>query len=306
MKAIQVFEYGGPEVLRLVDVPDPQASASEVRVAMRAASVNPIDWKVRSGAFASSRELPIGLGADIAGVVDQIGEGVTELAVGDEVLGAASTPAYAELALASPAALVRKPPELPWEVAGALGVGASTAYRVLEQLRVGQGDLLLVHAAAGGVGVFAVQFAIAWGAKVIGTASEDNHELLRSFGATPVVYGEGLRERLLELAPHGVDAVLDASGRGELGLSVELAKGPERVITIAASDAAEHGVRFSSGISDDSAVDTSPALPEALRLIAEGRLRVPIWKTYPLADAAAAHAESERAHLQGKIVLVAG
>lgn len=305
MKAIQIFEYGGPDVLELVEVPDPQPGEGEVRIAMRAASVNPIDWKVRSGAYAG-RELPIGLGVDIAGVVDRVGEGVSAFAVGDEVLGSSSTPAYAELALASPAALVAKPPDLPWEVAGALGVGDLTAYRVLQQLHVKAGDLLLVHAAAGGVGVFAVQLAIACGAKVIGTASEANHELLRSFGATPVAYGEGLRERLLQIAPHGVDAVFDASGRGELALSVELAGGPQRVITIAASDAAKHGVTFSSGVSDTSGVDTSPALPEALQLIAEGRLKVPIWRTYPLAEAAAAHAESERGHLQGKIVLVAG
>ncbi len=306
MKAIQIFEYGGPEVLKLVDVEDPQPGDGEVRIAIRAASVNPIDWKVRSGAYAGGRELPIGLGVDIAGVVDRVGEGVTAFAVGDEVLGSSSTPAYAELALASPAALVAKPPDLPWEVAGALGVGDLTAYRVLKQLHVKAGDLLLVHAAAGGVGVFAVQLAIAQGAKVIGTASEGNHELLRSFGATPVAYGEGLRERLLQIAPHGVDAVLDASGRGELALSVELAGGPQRVITIAASDAAQHGVTFSSGVSDTSGVDTSPALPEALQLIADGRLKVPIWRTYPLAEAAAAHAESEGGHLQGKIVLVAG
>lgn len=305
MKAIQFSEYGGPQVLQLVDAPDPHAGPGQVRVAMRAASVNPFDWKVRSGA-AGARDLPAGLGIDIAGIVDEVGEGVTELAVGNEVLGSSATPSYAELALASPGDLVRKPSGLSWEIAGALGVGDRTAYRVLKLLDVGAGDLLLVHAAAGGVGVFAIQLARAWGASVIGTASEANHDLLRSLGATPVAYGEGLRERLLGVAPNGVDAVLDASGRGELALSVELAGGPQRVITIAAPDAAEHGVTFSSGVSDTTAVDTSPALPEALTLIAEGRLQVPIWRTYPLAEAAAAHAESERGHLQGKIVLTAG
>ncbi len=160
-----------------------------------------------------------------------------------------------------------------------------------------------IHAAAGGVGVFATQFAVERGARVIGTASEANQEFLRSIGAVPVVYGDGLRERILELAPEGVDAVLDASGRGELPLSVELAGGPERVVTIAAAqEASQLGVRFSGG--PGAVVDTHAALSQAVDLLVADRLQVPIWRTYPLADAAAAHAESERGHLRGKIVLI--
>ena len=305
-KAIQFAEYGAPEVLQLVDVPEPQAGPGQVRLAVRATGVNPFETKVRRGLMAQAgpRELPSGLGSELAGVVDQVGEGVTAWAVGDEVLGASTTPAYAELALADPGALVGKPPELDWVTAAAVPIGARTAYRVLEQLHVGAGDVLLIHAAAGAVGLFAIQFATARGATVIGTASDSNHDFVRSLGATPVAYGDGLRERVLAIAPDGVDAVLDASGRGELPLSIELAGGTERVITIAAPDAAAHGVTFSGGGGGGPGVDVSAAIPTAVELIAAGRMQVPIWKTYPLAQAAEAHAESEGGHLRGKIVLL--
>jgi NADPH:quinone reductase-like Zn-dependent oxidoreductase len=305
MKAISFSEYGGPEVLELVDVPDPQAGPGQVRIGVRAIGVNPIEWKVRRGLMADAfpRELPSGLGNELAGVVDQVGPEVDSFAVGDEVLGFSTTPAYAQLALADPHELQRRPAGLSWEVAASIGVGARTAYRVLGLLSVREGETLLIHAAAGGVGMFAVQLARARGVRVIGTASGSNHELLRSWGAEPVRYGEGLGERVRALAPGGVDAVLDCSGRGELPLSIELAGGPERVVTIAAPDAAQHGVVFSGGASG-AAVDTSGALPEALGLITEGRLQVPIWRTFPLAQAAAAHAESEGGHLHGKIVLL--
>ncbi len=304
-KAIQFARYGGPEVLELVDVPDPHAGEDQVRIAVRAAGVNPIEWKVRRGMMAEVNplSLPAGLGSELAGVVDEVGEGVTPWQVGDEVFGFAKTPAYAELALADPASLVAKPAQLDWATAAALPIGVRTAYRVLELLHVGDGDVLLIHAAAGGVGLFAVQLARARGARVIGTASETNHAFLRSLGAEPVAYGEGLRERVLALAPDGVDAVLDASGRGELPLSIELAGGTERVITIAAPDAAAHGVAFSGGTGGPT-VDTAAAIPLALELLGQGRLQVPIHRAFPLAEAANAHAESERGHLRGKIVLL--
>jgi len=303
VQAIQFSRYGGPEVLELVEVPDPLPGPGQVRVRVRAAGVNPVETKQRRGMM-GERELPAGLGVELAGTVDRVGDGVDGLTVGAEVLGFGTTPTYAQLALAVPGGLVAKPASLDWPTAAALGVGARTAYRVLELLRVGDGDVLLIHAAAGGVGLFAVQFARVRGATVIGTAGPSNQDFLRSLGAVPVVYGDGLRERVLAIAPDGVDAVLDASGRGELPLSIELAGGTDRVITIAAPDAAQYGVTFSGGASGAAAVDTSPAVPLALELIAEGRLQVPIWKTYPLAEAASAHAESEGGHLRGKIVLL--
>jgi NADPH:quinone reductase-like Zn-dependent oxidoreductase len=300
-KAIQFSRFGPPEVLELVEVPEPQAGPGQVRLLVRAVGVNPLEYKMRSGA--RKLELPAGLGSELAGVVDQVGDGVSDFAVGDEVLGFSQTPSYAELALADPVTLVRKPAGIDWEHAGAIPVAARTAYTVLELLDLQPGETLLMHAAAGGVGIVAAQMALARGARVIGTASEANHEFLRSIGVEPVSYGDGLAERLRAIAPDGVDAVFDASGRGELPLSIELAGGPERVITIAAYDSADYGVLFAGPAQ---AAKTDPRVPfaQGAALIADGKLELPIWKTYPLADAAAAHTESERGHLRGKIILV--
>jgi NADPH:quinone reductase-like Zn-dependent oxidoreductase len=301
--AVQFSEYGGPEVLHLAEVPAPTPGRGQVRIAVRAAGVNPADWKIRRGLMGGPQPLPgpRGLGFDVAGVVDLVGEGVGDLRPGDEVFGSSATPAYAEYALADARAVEQRPDGLPWEVAGGLGVAAKTAYRVLEQLRVTRDDVLLIHAAAGSVGLVAAQLARARGARVIGTAGKGNQDFVRSLGAQPVEYGEGLEERLRALAPDGVDAVLDASGRGELGLSVELAGGPDRVITIAASDAPEHGVVFSSS---DGGIDTSRALGTVADAIAEGRLVFPVERTYPLAEAAEAHRRSEHGHGRGKLVLI--
>jgi NADPH:quinone reductase-like Zn-dependent oxidoreductase len=302
-QAVRFTQYGDPDVLEVVDVPDPVPGPGQVRLRVRAAGVNPADHKMRRGLWSGGKALkePRGLGFDVAGVVDALGEGVTGIALGDEVLGQPAGPAYGELALADPAKLVAKPAEVPWEVAGGLGVASRTAYRVLELLGVRAGETLLVHAAAGSVGIVASQLAVARGATVIGTAGPGNQEFVRGLGVTPVVYGEGLRERVLAVAPDGVDAVLDASGRGELADSVALAGGPERVLTIAANDAAEHGVTFSESDGD---IDTSPALPEVVGLVAQGRLRFPVWRTYPLSDVREAHRASEAGHLTGKIVLL--
>jgi NADPH:quinone reductase-like Zn-dependent oxidoreductase len=304
-KAMQFSQYGDSDVLKLAEVSEPTAGPSQVRLAVRAAGVNPFDWKVVHGYMAGGRPLesPAGLGSDVAGIVDQVGAGVNGLSIGDEVLGAASSPAYAEYALADPSKLIVKPSTVPWEIAGSLAVVGGTAYKVLKLLELSAGERLLVHAAAGGVGLVAVQLAVQRGVRVIGTASESNHELLSSLGVEPVTYGDGLAERVRALAPDGVDAVFDASGRGELALSVELAGGPERVITIAAADAAEHGVRFHGGGGGE---DTVTAMREILTLIEAGDLQFPIWRTYPLEQAAAALAESESGHARGKIVLLPG
>jgi NADPH:quinone reductase-like Zn-dependent oxidoreductase len=166
------------------------------------------------------------VGSDVSGVVDQVGLGVSEFAVGDEVLGSSVTPSFAEYALAEPANLVRKPDGIAWEVAGSLAGSGGTAYAVLKRLRLKAGETLLIHAAAGGVGTFAVQLAVARGVTVIGTAGERNHDYLRSIGAIPVTYGDGLLERVRSVAPQGVDAVLDASGRGEIPMSIQLTGKP--------------------------------------------------------------------------------
>ncbi|HEY4894488.1 MAG TPA: NADP-dependent oxidoreductase [Solirubrobacteraceae bacterium] len=302
-RAIQFNQYGGVEVLRVDEVPDAVPAAGQVRLAVRAAGVNPVDWKILHGYMASviPLEFPAGLGSDVAGVVEELGAGVTRFAVGDEVLGSAATPAYAERALALEEKLTRRPPGVPWEIAGSLAVVIGTAYKTLAMLAVADGETLLVHAASGGVGLAAVQLAVARGVRVIGTAGESNHELLREAGAEPVLYGNGLPERVRALAPEGVDAVLDASGRGELAVSVELAGGPERVLTIAAQDAAEHGVHFHGGGGGE---DTVKALEEVLPLIEAGTFIFPIAGTFALEEAGAAFEESESGHARGKLVIM--
>jgi NADPH:quinone reductase-like Zn-dependent oxidoreductase len=245
--------------------------------------------------------LPAGLGSDVAGVVDQVGSGVTEFQVGDEVMGRSLTPAISEFALADPADLITKPADIGWDVAGSVAGAGGTAWAVLDQLGIKAGETLLVHAAAGGVGTFAVQLAVARGARVIGTASEHNFEYLRSIGAEPVSYGDGLLDRVRAVAPHRVDAVVDASGRGEIPLSIELAGGPDRVLTLVAFDAADTGIQLFVGATGD---DWGPALREIVSLLEQRRLTVPIWRAFPLAEAAAALDASSAGHLNGKIVVV--
>lgn len=300
--AIRFSAYGDPDVLTVADVPDPVPAAGEVLVRVRAAGVNPADWKQRRGLWSGGTPLgaPRGLGHDLAGVVEAVGDGVSAPAVGDEVLGT-GTDTYAELAISTPDQLAPRPVEVPWETAGGVGVAGRTAYRVLRQLEIGPGDTVLIHAAAGGVGIVATQLALAWGATVVGTAGSDNQAFVRELGATPVRHGGGWADRVRAAAPDGVDAVLDASGRGELARSVELAGGPERVLTIAAADAGEHGVRFSG---DDEGVDVTDAFSELGRRLASGDLVLPVWRTFPLAEAADAHRASEAGHLRGKIVLL--
>ncbi|MXG27878.1 NADP-dependent oxidoreductase [Streptomyces sp. YIM 132580] len=301
--AVRFSEYGTPDVLRVVDVPPLTAGPGEVRLAVRAAGVNPVDWKILSGGMRRMMplDLPGGLGSDVAGVVDQVGEGVTAFAVGDEVLGASVTPSYARSALADPAALVARPASVPWEVAATLAGTGITAWQVLDELQVAEGETLLIHAAAGGVGTFAGQVALARGARVIGTAGQRNHELLRSFGVEPVTYGTGLVDRVRAVSPRGVDAVLDASGRGEIPDSIELAGGPERVLSLVAFDAADTGIRIHT---TEPGAGGPEALGGILDLIGEGRLRVPVAGTYPLERAAEALAVSRAGHLSGKLVVV--
>ena len=231
-RTVQFSEYGGTDVLAAVDAPAPTAGPGQVRIVVRAAGINPIDWKIMRGFMREMipLTLPAGLGSDVAGVVDEVGTGVTEFQVGDEVMGRSLTPAISESALADPASLIAKPADIGWDVAGSVAGAGGTAWAVLNQLGIKAGETLLVHAAAGGVGTFAVQLAVARGARVIGTASERNFEYLRSIGAEPVSYGDGLLVRVRAVAPDGVDAVLDASGRGEIPLSIELAGGPDREI----------------------------------------------------------------------------
>lgn len=303
MEAIVYEEFGGPGVLHLERRDPPRPGPGQVRVAVRAAGVNPLDHKIRNGWMedAFPTPLPATPGAEFAGVVLEAGEGVTDLAPGDEVLGWSATGSYATEALAEAASLARKPDGLSWEEAAALPVATDTASRVLDELALAEGETLLLHGAGGGVGSVAVQLAAARGATVIGTASPANHDYLRVLGAVPVAYGDGLVGRVRELAPEGVDAVFDASGRGALPASIELRGGTtDRIVTIADGDAAELGVAFSSGGGGPSA----DRLGENVRRAEAGELRVEIAQVFPLADAASAHALSEGGHVRGKLVLL--
>jgi NADPH:quinone reductase-like Zn-dependent oxidoreductase len=300
MKAAQFSRFGGPEVLQLVDLPDPHPGPGEVRIAVRAAGVNASDWKKRQGLM--DPELPQTLGYEAAGVVDELGDGVTNAAVGDRVFGlSAGGAAQAELAVLSYYAPV--PPSLSFAEAAALPAAVETAWRSLDQLGVRSGRTLLINGASGSVGSAAVQLAVVRGARVIGTASLANHDYLRSLGAEPVAYGDGLADRVRALAPGGVDLALDVAGNGILPELIDLAGRPDHVVTIADfAGAQKYGVRFSRG-DDGRALH---ALAEIGPLIESGRFSLPVAQTFPLPDIAAAHRAGESGHQRGKLILLVG
>jgi NADPH:quinone reductase-like Zn-dependent oxidoreductase len=299
MKAIVYAEYGSPEVLRLEDVEEPHAGPGQVRLKVVAAGVNPVDYRIRNGWMPdmAPASFPATLGLEAAGVVDEVGAGVTGVAVGDEVMAWTLTGSYAEYALADDFAL--KPAGLDWETAAALPVGLETADRVLDTLGVTAGETLLVHGAAGVVGAFAVQLAVARGATVIGTASPRNHDYLRSLGAIPVTYGDGLADRVRALAPQGVDAAFDVAGQAALDVSIELRGGTDRIVTITDLRAFELGIVFSG-----SKRQFGAELAEYARLVADDVLGVRVAASFALADAGAAHELSETGHPGGKVVLL--
>jgi NADPH:quinone reductase-like Zn-dependent oxidoreductase len=298
MFALQFTEYGGPEVLSVRETPEPHAGPGQVRLAMRAASINPIDWKLRSGRLARGAALESAriAGYDGAGVVDEVGPGVDGLAVGDEVFGLGSS-THAEYAVFDYVA--PKPASLSWVEAAALPVAAETGARGLDLLGVGAGMTLLVDGAAGGVGSAAVQLAVARGATVIGTASEANHDFLVSLGAIPTTYGDGLAERVATLAPDGVDAALDMVGKGSVPTLIQIVGDPQQVVSIADYRAPQYGARVST--SDDPRA--AYALAAAAELHSAGKFVVPVAGAFPLAEAAEAHRLSEEGHVRGKLVL---
>ncbi len=295
MKAVQFSRFGGPEVLEIVDLPDPRPGPGEVRVAVRAAGVNASDWKKRQGLM--DQELPQTLGYEVAGIVDELGEGVMDAAVGDRVFGFSAGAAQAELAVLPYYAPI--PPSLGFAAAAALPVAVETAARALDQLGV-QGGTLLVNGASGVIGLAAVQLAVARGAHVIGTGSPANHEKIRAAGAEPVAYGDGMAQRVRAFSP-GVDRALDVAGSGVLPDLIDLAGGPEHVVTVADfAGAQQYGVRFSRG-DEGRALYTLAQIGD---LIESGRFSIPVGATFPLADIAEAHRVGETAQVRGKLVLL--
>jgi NADPH:quinone reductase-like Zn-dependent oxidoreductase len=303
MRAMTYETYGGPEVLALTQQPRPKVGPGEVLVRVRSASVNPVDWKLMSGGLDAVMDVrfPVVPGWDVSGVVEAVGFDTPEFSVGDEVLAYARKDyvhggTFAELVTVPVRALARKPASMSWDEAAGLPLAGLTALRLLNRLEVGQGDTVLVHAAAGGVGSLAVQIARSLGARVIGTASERNHERLRELGAEPVAYGDGVVERVRALAPDGVDAVVDFVG-GVLDVTKDVLADGGRHGSIADASVIEAGGHYVWVRPD------GDALTHLTRLVEEGALSVPVARTFPLAQLADAFRLSAEGHAAGKIVV---
>ena len=298
MKAIVFDRFGGTDVLREADIDIPQPGPGQVRVRVKAAGLNAVDGKIRSGMLEATypTNFPAVPGGELAGLVDAVGEGVTDVQVGDGVLGWSDTGSYAEYALATHVAPM--PAGLEWQDAAALPVASETAERVLNLLGVAAGETVLMHGASGGVGTLAIQLATARGARVIATAGPSNQDYLTSLGATATVYGEGLVERVRALAPDGVDAVFDLAGKGALVDSITLRGGTERIATIADFGAQQLGVTFARGRAGAPADGLAAVAQDA----ASGKL-VTTVTAYPLDEAATAQQVSDAGHVRGKLVL---
>ncbi|WP_406510570.1 NADP-dependent oxidoreductase [Streptomyces sp. NBC_00212] len=296
MKRVSFAEFGGPDVLHLVDAEEPHAGPGQIRVVVRAAGVNPVDWRIREGQFQKVRpiELPAGIGQDAAGVVDEVGAGVDGVEVGDHVFGRGSS-TYAEVAVLS--AWARIPEGLTFEEAAGYPSVVETALRILRQVGVRTGQTLLVSGASGGVGSAVLQIAGDRGITVIGTAGAANQDYLRSLDALAATYGEGWVETVRQLGR--VDAALDLAGSGVIRELVELTGDPQKVISIADLGAPELGARY-SGVTGN----VPQALAEAAALIARGKLHIPVEKSYTLAEAPAAHSDSQAGHTRGRRVIV--
>ncbi|MCU1584494.1 MAG: zinc-binding dehydrogenase [Microbacteriaceae bacterium] len=299
-RIVQYSSYGGPEVLDIVEVDEPHAGHGQVRVAVRAAGLNAFDFKVRQDPqYMPSHSLPSKQGNEFAGVIDEIGDGVEEIEPGLEVLGWTSFGAQADYVVVPASHVAPKPAALDWATAGGIGLVGNTANRATIAVDPKPGDTVLVSAAAGGVGLFACQFAMLDGATVIGTASERHHEVLRRMGIIPVTYGVGLVDRLRIAAPQGITAVIDNAGQESVEAAIELGVDPSRINSIVWSEGAErYGISTVGG-----GGKTAENLAQLAELVAVGRLVMPIAATYPLAEVRQAYEHLETRHLLGKVVL---
>ena len=303
MKAVRFDGYGDVDVLTLAEVPDPVPGPGQVLVRVKAAGINPGEAKIRAGLLHSRwpSTFPSGEGSDLAGIVAAVGADVTDVAVGDEVIGYTDDRAsHAEYVLVPAAHLTAKPAAVPWEVAGGLFVVGATAYAAVRAVSLAAGDVVVVSGAAGGVGTITVQLAHRAGATVIGLASERNHAWLTAHGVIPVSYGDGVADRIRAAAGH-VDAFIDLVGDGYVDLALSLGVAPARIDTVVNFAAVqEHGVK-----AEGNAAGASAAVLAGLAgLIAAGELEVPVAATFPLAEVQAAYTELAAGHTHGKIVLL--
>ncbi len=302
-RAVRFDKYGGLEVLQVVEVDRPTPGPGKVLVRVKAAGINPGEASIRKGVFAERwpATFPSGQGSDLAGIVEEIGQGVANVAVGDEVIGFTNDRAsQAEFVLVDSGHLVPRPSNVSWEQAGALFVAGTTAYAAVRSVALSAGDTVVVSGAAGGVGSIAVQLARNAGAKVIGLAGDANHKWLTDHGVIPVTYGDGVEDRIRAASGGKVDAFIDTFGGGYVELAVKLGVAPNRIDTIIDfAAAAQYGVKTEGSYE----AATADVLAQLAGLLAAGRLEIPIAKVYPLADVRDAYRELEQRHTQGKIVL---
>jgi NADPH:quinone reductase-like Zn-dependent oxidoreductase len=301
---VRYDEFGDIDVLHVDEVERPRPGAGEVLVGVRAAGINPVEETIRKGVFAERwpSTFPSGQGSDLAGVVEEVGEGVEAWAAGDEVIGfVEDRSSQAELVLVPADQLLRKPAGVSWEQAGALHVAGATAWAATCAVDPQPGEVLVVSGAAGGVGSLVVQLGVERGARVIGLAGPDNHAWLAEHGVEPIAYGDGVEERIRAAAPSGVDAFIDTYGSGYVDLAISLGVAPERINTIIDWAAAE---KYGAKVDGNLAGANVPDLTEVAARIADGRVEIPIAATYPLEQVGDAYRQLEQRHTRGKIVLV--
>jgi enoyl reductase len=296
-RAVRFSRFGGPEVLEIVDRPIDDPGAGEVRVALRAAGLNPADAKRREGGPQYAVTLPTGIGRELAGVVEAVGSAVTGLSAGDEVFGTVPDGAFQTHLVADAGFFARKPAALPWTVAGGLALVGQTAWDALASQRLAPGATIVVSAAAGGVGGVLSQLAVLRGVRVIGSASPGNHDWLRSRGVEPVEYGQGLVAAVRALAPEGVTAAFDLQGAGTVRQFLELGVPPHRINTNA-MDPAEFGIRRVGR-----GPTSIPTLDALAALVASGDIELPIAAAFPFDEVADAFRRLETGHLRGKVVI---
>lgn len=305
-RAVRFDQYGGREVLYVADIEMPTPGPGEVVVEVRAAGINPGEAAIRSGAMHEMfpATFPSGEGSDLAGVVTAVGQGVTAFSVGDEVLGFSFTrSSHATHTPVPVEQLIRKPPQLSWEVAGSLYVVAATAYAAVRAVAPQAGETVAVSAAAGGVGSLAVQLLVLRRARVLGIAGPDNAYWLRAHGVIPITYGDGLADRLREAAPDGIDAFVDLFGPEYVQLAADLGVAPERIDTIISfQKAGEVGAKTEGSVD----ASTPEVLTEMADLIVTGAIDFEIADTYPIDRVADAYEQLEKRHTRGKIVLLPG